>query len=75
MDGFGCSSARPRFRRVWMVSSGAIAMVSSGGSEDNEAEGVDFLGDSALLCDRVALSPRLDEVEEAEEWCEFDCSG
>lgn len=57
------------------MSSGAIAMVSSGGSEDNEAEGVDLRGDSALLCDRVALSPRVDEFEEAEEWCEFDCSG
>ncbi|MCX2622688.1 hypothetical protein OQ620_28070, partial [Klebsiella pneumoniae] len=59
------------------VSSGAIAIAidSSGGSEDNEAEGVDFLGDSALLFDRVALSPRLDEFEEVEEWWEFDCSG
>lgn len=57
-----------------MVSS-AIAIASSGGSEDNEAEGVDLRGDSALLCDRVARSPRVDEFEEVEEWCEFDCSG
>ena len=56
-----------------MVSSAAVAIVSSGGSEDSEPEGVDFRGDSVFWCDRVALSARPDELEEAEEWCEVDC--
>ncbi len=70
-EGFSFSLLRPRFRRGWSVSSPAVALVSSGGSDDSEAEGVDFRGDSALLCDRVALSARPEEFEEAEEWCEF----
>ena len=50
------------------MSSAVIAIVlSSGGSDDKEPEGVDFRGDSVLLCDRVALSARPDEFEEAEE--------
>lgn len=50
-------------------------MVSSGGSEDNDPEGVDFRGDSVFIFDRVALSARPDELEEAEEWCEVEGRG
>jgi hypothetical protein len=50
-------------------------MVSSGGSEDNEPEGVDFRGDSVLWFDRVALSARPDEIEEAEECWEVEGRG
>lgn len=50
-------------------------MVSSGGSDDSDPEGVDFRGDSVLGFDRVVLSARLEEIEEAEECCEVDCRG
>jgi hypothetical protein len=46
LDDFSRSSARPRFRRVCIVSSTATA--SSSGSDDNEPEGVVFRGDSGL---------------------------
>ena len=49
--------------------------MSSRGSDDNEPEGVDFRGDSALLCDRVDLSARPDEFEEAEECCDVEGRG
>lgn len=71
----GCSSPRPRFRRVWIESSTAAPTLSSRGSDDNEPEGVDFRGDSALLCDRVDLSARPDEFEEAEECCDVEGRG
>lgn len=41
--------------------------VSSRGSEDRDAVGVDFRGDSVLLFRRVVRSARPDELEEAEE--------
>jgi hypothetical protein len=42
-------------------------MVSSGGSEEREPEGVDLRGDSVFWWDRVARSARPEEFEEAEE--------
>lgn len=49
----------------------AVATESSRGSEDKEAVGVDFRGDSVLLLRRVVRSARPDEFEEVEESCEF----
>jgi hypothetical protein len=46
--------------------------VSSGGSEEREALGVDFPGDSVLADVRVFRSARPDEFEDAEEWCEAE---
>ncbi len=70
-EAFELSSPRPRFRRVCTASS-TVSATSSGGSDDNEPEGVDFRGDSVLLCDRVALSARPEEFDEADEWWEVD---
>jgi hypothetical protein len=56
------------------MASSTVAIASSRGSDDNEPDGVDFRGDSVLLCDRVALSARPEEFEEAEEWWEVDCA-
>lgn len=76
-DALSCSSGCPRFRRrVEGLSSIVGATMSSSGSDDKEAVGVDFRGDSILWEVRVFLSARPDEFEEAEEWCEpFGCVG
>lgn len=50
-------------------------MASSGVSEDIDPDGVNFRGESVLLCDRVALSARPEEFEEAEECWGVDCGG
>jgi hypothetical protein len=42
-------------------------MVSSGGSEEREPEGVDFRGDAVFRWDLVARSARPEAFEEAEE--------
>lgn len=71
----GCSSPRPRFRLIWIESSTVALTLSSRASEEREPDGVDLRGDSALLCDLVALSARPDEFEEVEECCDVDCKG
>lgn len=73
LEDFCRSSARPRFGRVWIVSSAAIA--SSRGSDDSEPDGVVFRGEPDLGFDLVARSARPEVLEEFEEWWEADCSG
>jgi hypothetical protein len=51
------------------------ATVSSGGSEEREALGVDFRGDSVFCDVRVFLSSLFDECEDEEECWESELPG